>query len=552
MECLHRYTSDIRNVELPVRFNNPFKYTPHRLCELAAGELRRFVAADERLAGEVAKGKMMGVLVVRDAAGELGYLAAFSGLLGGSNVQRGFVPPVFDFQSPDGYFKREEAGISLINRQITDIKESAEYIAAAEAVDAARRSMDEQLDAMRREMRVAKERRDAVRASDALSAADDAALVRESQHLKAELKRLTQRLQQRVELQKERLALLDAHIDALKEERRRRSAALQEWLFDNFIMLNARGESRPLTKIFNDYSGVVPPAGAGECAAPKLLQYAYSHSLQPLCMAEFWLGASPVGEVRRDGCFYGSCKGKCEPILSFMLQGLEVDGFLCVNASAPCDIKILYEDEWLVVADKPSGVLSVPGKVGGESLQEWLVCHFGREDILVAHRLDMSTSGLLVAAKGIEAYKAMQALFARREVTKKYMALLDGVPVNGNGVISLPLSPDYLNRPSQKVDYASGKEAVTEYEVLSVEEYGGRRCALVALYPLTGRTHQLRVHCAHKDGLDIPIVGDELYGKSDRRLMLHAAHLRFVHPFTGNVVEFCSAADFAKDCCSIG
>lgn len=376
-----------------------------------------------------------------------------------------------------------------------------------------------------------------MRASGALLTDNEAGLVRESQHLKAELKRLTRRLQQQVALQKEQLALLDARIDLLKEERRSRSAALQEWLFDNFIMLNAKGESCSLTRIFNDYSGIVPPAGAGECAAPKLLQYAYRHSLQPLCMAEFWLGTSPAGEVRRDGCFYGSCKGKCEPILSFMLQGLEVDGFMSDNVGASCDIKILYEDEWLVVVDKPSGVLSVPGKVGGLSVQEWLNCHFGREDVLVTHRLDMSTSGLLVAAKGVGAYKAMQALFARREVVKKYLALLDGLPVNLNGEISLPLSPDYLNRPSQMVDYASGKEAVTKYEILSTVEYCGRRCAFVALYPLTGRTHQLRVHCAHKDGLDVPIVGDTLYGKSDRRLMLHAAFLRFVHPFTGEVVE---------------
>lgn len=544
MECLHRYTSDIKDVELPVRFNNPFKYTPHRLCEIAAEELRCFVAADERLAAEVAKGKMMGVLVVRDAAGALGYLAAFSGLLGGSNVQRGFVPPVFDFQSPDGYFKREEGEISFINKQIAAEKGSAAYIAAVEAVAAAQRSMDEQLDAMRRDMRVAKERRDAMRASGALLADNEAGLVRESQHLKAELKRLTRRLQQQVALQKEQLALLDARIDLLKEERRSRSAALQEWLFDNFIMLNAKGESCSLTKIFNDYSGVVPPAGAGECAAPKLLQYAYSHSLQPLCMAEFWLGASPAGEVRRDGCFYGSCKGKCEPILSFMLQGLEVDGLMSDNVCASCDIKILYEDEWLVVVDKPSGVLSVPGKVCGLSIQEWLNCHFGREDVLVTHRLDMSTSGLLVAAKGVGAYKAMQALFARREVVKKYLALLDGLPVNPNGEISLPISPDYLNRPSQMVDYASGKEAVTKYEILSTVEYCGRRCAFVALYPLTGRTHQLRVHCAHKDGLDVPIVGDTLYGKSDRRLMLHAAFLWFVHPFTGEVVKLESDFQF--------
>ena len=236
MECLHRYASDIKDVELPRQFNNPFNYTPHRLCVLAADELKGRIAADMNLSGEVAKGKMMGVLVVRDAAGEIGYLAAFSGLLCGSNLQRGFVPPVFDFLSPDGYFKREESGISLINRRIAEVKDSAEYIAAAEAVDAARCSMDEQLDAMRRGMRISKERRDALRASGTLSSVEDAALVRESQYQKAELKRLAQRLQEQVVLCKEQLVLLDARVDALKEERRRRSAALQEWLFNNFVM----------------------------------------------------------------------------------------------------------------------------------------------------------------------------------------------------------------------------------------------------------------------------------------------------------------------------
>lgn len=546
MECLHRYATDIKDVELPRQFNNPFNYTPHRLCVLAADELRNMIAADTRQREEVAKGKMMGVLVVKDAAGDVGFLAAFSGLLCGSNVQRGFVPPVFDFLSPDGYFKREEGDISLINKHIASLKNSGEYLAAKEALIVAQNTMDEQLATMRGAMRLAKEKRDALRAASTLSLDDDAALVRESQHQKSELKRLARRLQQQVALCKEQLVLLDMQIDALKEERRQRSAALQEWLFNNFVMLNGKGEQRDLTRIFKEYRGTVPPAGAGECAAPKLLQYAYKHSLQPLCMAEFWLGASPVGEVRRDGCFYGSCKGKCEPILSFMLQGLDVEGFMDDNTDILCNINVVYEDEWLIVVDKPSGVLSAPGKVGGISLQEWLVCHFGREDIFVAHRLDMSTSGLLVAAKGVEAYKALQVLFARREVQKVYTALLDGVPQNMQGEILLPLAADYDNRPLQKVDYINGKEAVTKYKVLSIEEGSGRRRALMELCPLTGRTHQLRVHCAHKDGLDTPIVGDTLYGCRDKRLMLHAAHLQFVHPFTGVPVSFDSVADFIK------
>ena len=509
-------------IPLPKEFTYPFHYTPHPLCVAAAQEVQAYLATRTDWHEELQQGKMFGVLVVQDAQGQTGYLAAFSGNLAGSNHHEYFVPPVYDLLNPTGYFKEEEARISEINQQISELQNSSSSMSF-------RTEQSEVKNLVYTNVGASEIFRSAL--NDKKKALNDK---------KEELDDKKEELDDnKTDFEKK-----DTLIQQLKEERKQRSIALQQWIFEQFVIQNAKGEETDLYTLFTEHAHRNPPAGSGECAAPKLLQYAYSHSLRPLCMAEFWLGASPVGEVRRDGCFYGSCKGKCEPILSFMLQGLEVDGFMCDNAAAPCDIRILYEDGWFIVADKPSGVLSVPGKVGGLSVQEWLACHFGRVDILVAHRLDMSTSGLLVAAKGVGAYKAMQALFARREVTKKYMALLDGVPLNVNGVISLPLSPDYLNRPSQKVDYASGKEAVTKYEVLSVEEYGGRRCALVALYPLTGRTHQLRVHCAHKDGLDTPIVGDGLYGKSDRRLMLHAVHLRFVHPFTGEVVELESDFQF--------
>lgn len=533
MELLHRFNNDDREIEPPLRFNNPFHYRPHRLCLQAADEVKVLLSSDAGLAAEAAKGKMFGVLVVRDACGSLGYLAAFSGLLGGRNVQPGFVPAVFDFHSPDGYFKREEARISLINHRIADICSSEEYKKACDDVNLCCNEAAAKLDTMREENRIAKQARDSRRAAGGLTPEVEAELLCDSRYRKAELRRHTRMWNERIAEAEAVRASYDNTIAALKEERSRRSGALQEWLFSQFVLLNARGEKRTLLQIFAEERGTIPPAGAGECAAPKLLQYAYMNALHPLCMAEFWVGASPAGELRRDGCFYGSCKGKCEPILAFMLRGLDVEKSSLEDSGVRfSDIPIVYEDDWLVVVDKPSGMLSVPGKVGGRSVQDWLVCHFGSDDIYVTHRLDMSTSGLLVAAKGVEAFKAMQSLFARRLIDKCYTALLDGVPRSSEGEISLPLSSDYMNRPRQMVDFLLGKEAVTRYSILNKSVYRGRECAVAALYPLTGRTHQLRVHCAHSQGLDCPIVGDELYGSPGDRLMLHASRIAFEHPFT--------------------
>ena len=324
MQLLHRFRQDISDVGLPLRFNNPFYYSPHRLCIIAADEVRAFLLSDEAVAADAARGKMMGVLVVRCADGSVGYLAAFSGLLAGRNNVSGFVPPVFDFLSPAGYFKNEEAEISRLNARIRELESGAlaDALSAQHSLNAA---MEQGLAAMREEMRVSKQRRDALRGSGALAAEDEAALVRESQFQKAELKRATQRWKQKIAGSEEKIAPLREKLAAMKNERRCRSAALQEWLFGQFVMLNARGEERTLLDIFKEHRGSVPPAGAGECAAPKLLQYAFAGGLEPICMAEFWVGDSPQGEVRRDGCFYGSCKSKCEPILGYMLQGLDVE-----------------------------------------------------------------------------------------------------------------------------------------------------------------------------------------------------------------------------------
>jgi tRNA pseudouridine32 synthase/23S rRNA pseudouridine746 synthase len=534
MHLLHRFTQDITDVEPPVRFNNPFYYSPHRLCAIAAGEVRANMLGSEAVAAEAAKGKMFGVLVVRDKEGFISYLTAFSGLFMGTNNVEGFVPPVFDLQRPDGYFKTEESRITAINTEICNLENSVEYTAAKTVLATERGAADEAVAALRAEFARNKAERASKRLSGGLSAADEAALIKESQFEKAELKRVQRTWQAKVQ---EKELLLKSFTDRLAQlaaERKRRSAALQRWLFEQFVMLDARGEGRTLIDIFKEQRGCIPPAGAGECAGPKLLQYAYLNNLSPLAMAEFWVGESPAGEVRRDGCFYGACKSKCEPILTYMLQGLDVEENALERGEDVKALEVVYEDEWLVAVNKPSGVLSVPGIVGGTSVQQWLREEYLHcNELFVVHRLDMATSGVLLAAKSMEVYKEMQRQFASREVRKEYMALLDGVPSADEGVIELPLSADYENRPRQKVDHDGGKEAVTRYRVLDTLERDGRQCALVRFEPLTGRTHQLRVHAAHKCGLDTPIVGDGLYGNVATRLMLHAASLEFVHPLSG-------------------
>lgn len=541
----HAFKKDISSVPIPTSFNNPFHYSPHMLCVWAADELRTMLQSNEQWAADASKGKMMGVLVVRNGAGEIGYLAGFSGLLCGSNRQPGFVPPVFDFLAPDGYFKCEEAQITDINYRIAAIESSADYAAAVAAVEQAKKDAVEAVAAYRLQCVANKKARDEKRASGRATEVELAALVRQSQFEKAELKRINRKYNERIDEACAVMQSFTGQIAQLATERKQRSAALQEWLFWQFKMLNGRGEDKTLLEIFAAHNNTLPPAGAGECAAPKMLQYAYENNMRPLAMAEFWVGASPAGEVRRDGCFYPSCKSKCYPILSFMLQGIDVEeSALERGGDNLSGIKVVYEDSWLIVVDKPHGVLSVPGIVGGSNVQDWLRATYSSNDIFVVHRLDMATSGLLVAARSMEVFKAMQGFFAAREVEKRYIALLDGVPVESEGEINLPLAADYDHRPCQKVCYKDGKPAKTRFKLLRKVVHGGKECALLSLIPVTGRTHQLRVHCAHHSGLNVPIVGDSLYGTAAERLMLHACHIAFSHPVNGERVELSSPAPF--------
>lgn len=593
---IHFFKKSVSHIALPEKFTYPFHYTPHPLCVLAAEEVKEYIASRKEWQEELALGKMFGVLVVlqktegttdkvkeegTDEESRIGYLAAFSGNLAGKNLHSYFVPPVYDLLQPQGFFKIEEEQISAINIRINELENSASYLESKEKWEIETGQAQAELNQAKAELKAAKESREIRRQSpDGISEEEQAALIRESQYQKAEYKRKEKSWKKRLEEREAEVHRFKDEIERLKAERKERSAALQQKLFGEFRMLNARGEVKDLCTIFEQTVQKVPPGGAGECALPKLLQYAYLHQLKPLAMAEFWWGDSPKNEIRHHGYYYPSCKGKCEPILQHMLQGLEVDeNPLLDNVHKDTRLEIVFEDEWLLVINKPAGMLSVPGKA--EDMDS--VYHRLKEKYpdatgpMIVHRLDMATSGLLLVAKTKEAHRHLQAQFENRSIKKRYIALLDGVIAETEetttqvteatrtikttqtirtpetietpettripekaGRISLPLCLNPLDRPRQVVSEEYGKEAVTEYQIIAKSEKYTR----IAFYPLTGRTHQLRVHAAHPKGLNCPILGDELYGKKADRLYLHAEYIEFRHPVYGDIICIQKAPDF--------
>lgn len=537
--CLHRFAHSIKDIPLPTAFTYPFHYTPHPLTLIAAEEVQTYLHQRTDWQKELEEGKMFGVLIVQDEKGSTGYLTAFSGNLAGSNRHTYFIPPVYDLLCPDGFFKKEENKISAINRHIQTLQQSGTYLRLRAAYAREKEDCLRLLQSAKDELRQAKLQREERRKAG-ISPEEEAELIRESQFGKAEYKRLERKLKTQTEASATDFFALEKQIDALKHERKTRSATLQQKLFSQFRMLNARGETKDLCQIFRDTPQGIPPAGAGECALPKLLQYAYLHHFRPLAMGEFWYGRSPKEELRREGYFYPSCKSKCEPILKHMLTGLNVEpNPLCKTYDGSQDIEIVYEDEWLLVINKPCGLLSTPGKTAPESVYSFLLPKYTNE-LYVVHRLDMATSGLLLIAKSLDTYRILQAQFTTRQIEKRYTALLDGIVTTDKGTISLPLCPDYHEHPRQKVHLQHGKPAITRYQVL--ERKNGR--TRIAFFPLTGRTHQLRIHAAHPDGLDCPITGDELYGKKAERLYLHAAELKFTHPVTNKQLIIRKEAEF--------
>ena len=593
---LHALSTSIPS---PRQFTYPFCYDVDPLAEAASEELQHYIATTGLMSAEKGCGKMFGVLVVeyKDEEGALqrGFLAAYSGLLGGRNDWQYFVPPVFDAQQPDGHFKRTEREISAINREISAIEYDPQYLQSVAQHEEMTKRLQAEVEAFKVEVDAAKARRDARRKSgEPLSEEEQAEMVRESQFMKAELRR------RRKAMEQAESAFHNPHATLLKSLQRKRkqmSDELQRWLFAAYRMLNAKGEERDLIDIFREYTHAMPPAGAGDCCAPKLLQYAYQHRLRPVCMAEFWWGESPASEIRHHLHYYPACRSKCLPILTHMLKGLDVAPNPLAQKRHTVEPRVLYADEYILVVDKPAGMLSVPGKADDSasvSVEEYFANNSklktqNSKFLKAAHRLDMDTSGLLVLARTEQAYVELQRQFASRETVKRYEAVLSGVPkhttphstfrsdvpepITQNSkfkiqnsskqpdgcleAISLPLIADINDRPRQRVDMEHGKPALTLYNIVEVRaadantavayttKKADKSLTLVHLYPKTGRTHQLRVHCAHPQGLACPILGDPLYGteRADR-MYLHAAELTFRHPITGEPMHFLSPSGF--------
>lgn len=554
----------LSGIDFPERMNNPLDYQPHPLCIAVCKELQTYLSEREDWREEIDKGKMFGVLIVENAqpasgAPKIGYLAAYSGQIGGRSDWDDFVPAVFDYLQPDGYFKTHEAEISGINQSIRKLEANTHMKEAKGLILQLQEERKHTIAAYQEKIKKAKAKRDARREAGSLNPEEEAEMVKESQFMKAELRRLKKSLSEKTSLETEYEAY-QADILSLKQLRKTLSDALQQWLFSQFRMQNHEGESKDLLEIFRDAAlrdypqatiatsriaalKMVPPAGSGECCEPKLLQYAYSLGYKPLQMAMFWWGESPKEEIRHHLHFYPACNGKCKPILQWMLPASTFEP-AAVDLSLYNKVETLYEDREIAVIHKPEGLLSVPGKDAAQPSVYALMRSKYPEATgpLIVHRLDMSTSGVMMIAKTEFAYHRLQKAFLNHQIQKKYVAIISGKVIPEKGIISLPLMPDYLDRPRQIVDHEQGKEAITEYEVLEPVDDSHLR---IALYPKTGRTHQLRVHCAHQEGLNAPILGDPLYGNEKAaRLHLHAEEITFEHPLTGKKMTITRKADF--------
>ncbi|MEL7251522.1 MAG: pseudouridine synthase [Bacteroidota bacterium] len=537
-------------VSLPEKFPYPFYYEPHELAQRAAQQLKDYLAARTDWADlrNSKVGKMFGVLVVQDQNETVGFLAAFSGKIGDRSTIFPFVPPFYDRHDPQGFFRKGEEDLNGLNQEIEELLQTEAYQLNQQEKKAVAERNAERIATVKEENKKAKQEREAQRAKArlALSEKEQQALEEELRGQSMQrhflLKDVKRQCSQFLSERQEHWQVLDDKLEQLKVLRKRLSASLQARLFAQYDFLNARGESLNVRDVFTNTVFKVPPAGAGDCAAPKLLQFAFQNNLQPLAMAEFWWGPSPNSEIRKHGHFYPACRGKCEPILNHMLQGLEVEENPLARDRVQVDeLEVVYEDDDLVVINKPAGFLSVPGKTWTDSVEIRMRKKYPEATgPLIVHRLDMSTSGLMVIAKDKDVHKNLQHQFLKRTIKKRYVAVLDGLFEDIYGTIDLPLRVDVEDRPRQMVCFEHGKSARTYFEVIEQLVATTR----VHFFPVTGRTHQLRVHAAHIAGLNAPIVGDELYGTAADRLHLHAAEITFVHPVSSEELTIFCAPDF--------
>lgn len=526
------------SIELPQKFTYPFCYTPHPVCVAAAEQLKEHILSDKSLFKVAEQGKMFGVLVVKDKYDGLGFLAAYSGTTCYDFDNDYFVPPVFDYLQEDGFFKVGEREISRINREIEEAENGELLKHLIKESNEAKNAADAEIEIFRKKIEEARQIRNKKR-DEGCSEEEEERMKDESRFMKAELKRLKIRKEAEISEKVKECEAYKNRIEELKQLRKQKSDALQDKLFRHFEMLDKDGNKKDVCDIFRENNAGIPPAGTGECCAPKMIQYAYAQGYRLVAMAEFWYGKTPAAEIRHHLHYYPSCMGKCKPLLTYMLHGVEMDENPMEHKVGD-SLEILYEDDFICIVNKPSGMPTVDGKIQTKSAEKILGRMRPDCDIRAVHRLDMDTSGIVVFAKNENTYVNMQKMFADRMVKKRYTAVLEREITQDNGRISLPLSPDYINRPMQMVDFENGKSAVTSFRVLS----RGKGQTRISLVPITGRTHQLRVHCAHEKGLDAPIVGDNLYGTQAERLMLHASYIEFMHPDTNEKISVRSNPEF--------
>ena len=531
---------------LPAEFTYPFYYEPHPICREAVAQLQQELTTMPDFNQADAEGKMLGVLVVRAKSGEIGYLQAFSGQMALKNTR--FVPALFDINAKNSFFHSGQVELNRLNHTIEALNANPNIKTLERLQGKKQQEADSEIEAIRQKNIQGRKVRKAKRTSciTAYSASDYQGLLtdlaKQSVTEKNELKSLQAKWQGEITSIGQKLSVLLDEIGALKRKRKQLSLQLQHRLFKQYAFLNAKGESKPLLSLFEQAGREMPAAGTGDCAGPKLLQYAYLNKMVPLAMAEFWCGKSPKSEIRQHGQFYGACQGKCKPILSHMIEGLNVEpNPLLNNRGKDKQLEYVYQDDVMCVINKPAGLLSVPGKEIEDSVYSRLAQQFpDASGPLIVHRLDMSTSGLIVIALNKRSHKKLQEQFIHRTVSKRYVALLDGELSLNEGLIDLPLRVDLEDRPRQLVCYEYGRAAQTKWQTVERLQNQTR----VHFYPITGRTHQLRVHSAHISGLGIPIIGDDLYGNTADRLCLHAETLTLNHPTTNAKMMFKSDADF--------
>jgi tRNA pseudouridine32 synthase/23S rRNA pseudouridine746 synthase len=556
--CFTNFTSSIEEYNLPERFTFPFYYQPHPLCTLAAKQLQQHLVTQTQWQHNFGLfddpnliiGKMFGVLLVKNIQGELGFISAFSGKLAKQSQLQHFVPPIFDLLDKDSFFLPVQVAINKLNENIKRLQDEPQLLTLKQQLITLQAKHALQFSQLKSELIDNRKTRKIQRHTlhnDLDTAQTEKGLkelAQQSVYDKWRLKDLTNQSQQSIGQLQVKVDALTEKIAVLKTQRKTASAELQNRIFSQYQFLNKDLQPKSLVDIFADTALRIPPAGAGECAAPKLLQYAFQQQLTPLAMAEFWWGASPKSEIKKHQQFYPACTGKCQPILKHMLAGMQLDeNPLICHYGEGKNLDIIYQDEDILIVNKPTEFLSVPGKQITDSVYMRIKQQFlDATGPLIVHRLDMSTSGVMVLALNPQANKYLQKQFIQREVHKQYVALVEGLPLDDEGEINLPLRGDLYDRPKQIVCHQDGKQAKTFWQVL--ERYPDKNQSRVLLTPHTGRTHQLRVHCGHAQGLNMPIVGDDLYGTLNSRLHLHAQSLKIKHPISQQIMTFKVDAEF--------